>query len=75
MRLYLKHSERRAEPAPVETDDRRAILTGVVIWGAALIVAVLVPSVMGQWSSALWTCIAGFALGLAGLVYTQFRRR
>ena len=29
MRLWLKDSERRPDPAPVETDDRKAMLVGL----------------------------------------------
>ena len=75
MRLYLKDHERRPDPAPVETDDRRAIVAGLVLWIAALVVALVVTSPASADSAVLWTCATGIALGVIGLLYTQFRRR
>ena len=37
MRLWLKDSERRADPAPVKTDDRKAFFVGTVAWVIALV--------------------------------------
>jgi hypothetical protein len=75
VRLWLKDSERRPDPAPVKTDDRKAMLIGIVIWLIALaVLLLLLPTLteagMGWW---LWTCVAGIALGLAGILYTHRR--
>lgn len=76
MRLWLKDSERRPDPAPVKTDDRKAYLVGLIAWVIALVlVIVFLPTLTadgrGWW---LWTCIAGLGLGLIGLLYTHWRR-
>lgn len=70
MRLYLKHGERRASPAPVTTNDRTVWLIGIAAW----VVALSVVLTTGQ-PSALWTCVAGLVLGALGLVYTVVRTR
>lgn len=70
MRLWLKDSERRSDPAPVVTDDRKAVIVGLVLWAVALVVVLIVaPKPL-----AIWVCAVGIALGLIGLVYTQVRR-
>lgn len=76
MRIWLKDSERRPDPKPVETDDRKAMLVGIALWIVALAVLLLF---MEQLTAAgnlwwLWTAIAGLALGLIGLIYTHARR-
>jgi len=75
VRLWLKDSERRPDPAPVKTDDRKAMLVGIVLWLIALaVLLLLMPALteagMGWW---LWTCVAGIALGLIGILYTHRR--
>ena len=75
MRLWLKDSERRPDPAPVRTDDRKAILIGIALWvaGLALVIALLAPLTAAGNAWWLWACVAGLALGLAGLLYTHWR--
>ncbi len=77
MRLWLRDSERRPDPVPVVTDNRKAVLVGLALWLVALIVllifaAPLFASGDGWW---LWTAVVGFGLGLVGLVYLTVRRR
>jgi hypothetical protein len=71
MRLWLKDSERLADPAPIATDDRAAILVGTALWLLSLVVVLIVGA--NQW----WMLVTsiGAALGLLGLVYNRFRRR
>ena len=38
MRLYVRDSERRPDPAPLKTDDRKVILVGLAAWAIATIV-------------------------------------
>jgi len=71
MRFVLKDSERRPDPVPVVTDDRKAVLIGLVLWVVALVVVLIVA----PGTAAIWTCIVGLALGALGLVYTQVRHR
>jgi FtsH-binding integral membrane protein len=77
MRLWLKDTERLPDPAPVKTDDRKAVLVGIALWLVALIVLLIF---VGPLSAAgntwwVWTCAVGLALGIVGLVYTHARRK
>ncbi|MEP6479127.1 MAG: DUF2530 domain-containing protein [Rhodoglobus sp.] len=77
MRLWLKDSERKPDPAPVKTDDRKAMIVGIALWLVALVVLLvfltpLTESGNGWW---LWTCAAGIALGLFGVIYTHYRQK
>jgi uncharacterized membrane protein YdjX (TVP38/TMEM64 family) len=67
--------ERRPAPAPVETDDRRAITAGLVAWVIGLVVVLVAGSTLGDPGFLVATCVIGVALGVAGLVYTQVRTR
>ena len=75
MRLFIKDSERRPDPAPVKTDDRKVVLVGLVGWIIALAVMLaLLPQLEESgllWL--LWTVVVGFGLGLVLLVYTSKR--
>ena len=75
MRLYIKDSERRPAPAPVKTDDRKVVLTGLVLWIVALgVMLALLPQLQASglvWL--LWTVVGGLVLGLGLLVYTARR--
>ena len=77
MRLFIKDSERRADPAPVKTDDRKVILVGLVLWILALAgMLVFLPALQASelvWL--LWTVVVGLGLGLVLLVYTTVRRQ
>lgn len=75
MRLFLKDSERRPDPAPVKTDDRRPLLTGLAVWVIAtiLVLVFFAPLSIPGNRGLLFTCVVGLALGLAGLIYTAKR--
>lgn len=74
MRLWLKDSERRPDPEPAQTDDRKAILVGLAGWVIALIVLLVAGPLIDGWSTEwLVTCGAGLLLGVAALVYTVRR--
>jgi phosphate/sulfate permease len=67
---------RPAPPPPLETSER--VVTGTITagWALALIVLVIVrgslPAGARWW---VWTCAAGFALGLFGLWYVPRLQR
>jgi cyanate permease len=76
MRLWLKDSERRTDPAPIKTDDRKVVLIGLVLWlvalgGLLVFLAPLLADGRGWW---LWTVLIGLGIGLMLLVYTHRRR-
>lgn len=72
MRLWLRDDERRPDPIPAKTDDRRAVLVGLVLWAVALVV---VLSVGGAGTTAMWTVVVGLALGVLGMGYLAVTRR
>lgn len=76
MRIWLKDSERKPDPTPVATDDRKVVLVGLVLWLLALVgmLIFLRPLLEGGHGFWLWTAVVGFGLGLAGLVYTSVRQ-
>jgi FtsH-binding integral membrane protein len=75
VRLFIKDSERRPDPAPLKTDDRKVVLVGLVLWIVALgVMLALLPQLQESdlvWL--LWTVVVGFGLGLVLLVYTAKR--
>ena len=75
MRLFIKDSERRPDPAPLKTDDRKVVLVGLALWIVALaVMLVLLPQLQESdlvWL--LWTVVGGLILGLGLLVYTARR--
>ena len=75
MRLFIKDSERRPDPAPLKTDDRKVVLVGLVLWIIALgVMIALLPQLQDSglvWL--LWTVVGGLVLGLVLLVYTAKR--
>ena len=75
MRLFVKDSERRPDPAPLATDDRKVVLVGIVGWIVALgVLLVLLPQLQESglvWL--LWTVVAGLVVGLVLLVVTARR--
>jgi hypothetical protein len=77
MRLWLTESERRPDPAPVRTDARKALVAGTAGWLVALVAAIVardwLESVGLGWF--VTAAIIGVALGVAGLVVVQLRRR
>jgi hypothetical protein len=76
VRIWLKDSERRPDPAPLKTDDRKVVLVGLVLWvialaGLLIFVRPLLDGGNGFW---LWTVVVGITIGLVGLVYTTWRQ-
>ncbi len=69
----------RDEPAnrhpPEDADDRRPIAVGLVLWLLATVVVATVAAIREIPAEALWTCVAGLVLGVAGLLHVSRRRR
>ncbi|QAV70063.1 DUF2530 domain-containing protein [Salinibacterium sp. UTAS2018] len=76
MRIWLKDSERRPDPEPVQTDDRKAMLVGMGLWVLGLAVLLLFIEPLNEAGNLwwLWSAVAGLVLGLIGLIYTHLRR-
>jgi FtsH-binding integral membrane protein len=75
MRFFVRDSERKPDPAPLKTDDRKVVLVGLVLWIVALAgMLVFLPALQSSdlvwW---LWTVVVGLGLGLILLVYTSRR--
>ena len=73
MKIYLRSSERRPDPPPLQTDDRQVVLIGTAVWTVLLVLAVifhdrLAADGRGWW---VWTPVVGIALGLYGLRYLR----
>lgn len=65
MRLWLKDSERKPDPAPVLSDERRPFIIGLAIWALAAVVVLLSGAGQSWW---IWTAVAGLVIGALGLV-------
>jgi hypothetical protein len=77
MRLYLRSHDRRPDPEPLPTDDRRTVLIGIAIWALLWVAAVvlhgwLTSTGRGWW---IWTPPSAIVLGLLGLRYLRGRER
>jgi hypothetical protein len=77
MRLWLRDGERRPDPVPVKTDDRRAVVVGLALWLFALVVVVIVGIPLGVSDRGTWvgTIVVGLVLGVLGLGYLTVTRR
>ena len=77
MRIYLTSSERKPDPEPLPTNDRRTVLVGMAVWAVLWVAALvlhgrLAASGRGWW---IWTPPVAIALGFAGLRYLRGRER
>lgn len=77
MRLWLRDSERKPDPQPVATDDRKAVSVGLALWVIALIALIIFIGPLGRAGNLwfLWTACTGVGLGIIGLVILQLKRR
>ena len=66
-----------AQVEPLDVDGTRTVTIGSALWLVALLVLLPFHETLEesgrQWW--LWTCVAGFAFGMAGLEYCRRRRR
>ena len=66
----------REVPPPLEGNDRQIAAIGTVGWAVALIVVFALRDQLPHGSHWwIWTCVAGFALGLFGVVYIPHLQR
>ena len=77
MRLWLKESERRPDPAPARADGRKALLVGTLGWLAALALTLVFRAQLEATGLAwlVWAAVSGVTLGVLGLVVVQVARR
>ena len=66
-----------ADVEPLDVDGVRTVLVGSIVWAVAFVALLpfygeLEESGRTWW---LWTCLAGFGLGLFGYEYCRRRRR
>lgn len=75
--IELGHTTHKvAQVEPMDVDGVRTMTVGTIAWGVAVIallpfLGTLSESDRSWW---IWTCIAGFGLGLIGLEYCRRRR-
>lgn len=63
----------RPAPEPLDVDSTRVILAGTALWFVGFAVLLFVD--VGDDRRWLWTCVAGFVLGLMGLALSVRQRR
>lgn len=75
MRLYQRSRDRRPDPPPPATDDRRTVLAGIGLWLVAVVVTLVLHGRLeaaghGWW---VWSALSGAGLGVLGLLYMRGR--
>jgi hypothetical protein len=75
MKLWLKDTDRRPDPTPVKTDDRKPLIVGLIAWAIVLVVLLALGATSSTSSWWVTTCIVALALGLIALGYTIAKRR
>jgi hypothetical protein len=75
MRLWVKESERKPEPAPIEPNSVIAVILGTASWAIALALILFLNQTLAQPLPQWWalTCVFGIALGIFG--YFKVRKR
>lgn len=68
--------ELKTPPQPVQVDSGRIILIGTAIWFVAFVVLLPFYDWLGRHGHRvwLWTCLAGWILGLLGLALIRKHR-
>ena len=52
---------------------RRVFLVGIAIWAVALVVCLVLWRMEILGTTPVWSCVAGLALGVIGLVWQRLR--
>jgi hypothetical protein len=73
MRLYLRSADRLPDPPPEQTDLRRVIVVGIVVWAVLGLAAILAHGPLEDHGNAwsLWTPPIGIVLGCLGLRWVR----
>jgi hypothetical protein len=73
VRLYLRSADRRPDPPPLRTDDRRTVLVGMAVWAVLWVLAILLHARLSDagYGWTVWTPPVGIALGVLGLRYVR----
>lgn len=68
-------TERRRDPPPLRTDDRKTVAVGTALWVGLLIGLTIFRDDVREAGLTWWfaMCACGIALGLFGLVYLKVR--
>lgn len=75
LEVILRADRRRPDPPPVEVDMRRVFVVGIVAWTVALVVTGVLWRLGAVGPVPVWSCVAGMALGVIGLVWERVRGR
>jgi Protein of unknown function (DUF2530) len=75
LEVILFADRRRPDPPPVRVDMRRVFVVGIVAWLVALVVMGVLWRAGAIGTTPLWSCVAGLALGVAGLAWERMRGR
>lgn len=72
----MTKKELKTPPEPVQVDSRRVVLIGTVAWFVAFVALLPFYDWLGRHGHRiwLWTCLAGWILGLVGLVLVRKHR-
>jgi hypothetical protein len=64
-------------PPPVQINARRSVIAGTLLWFVAFVVLLPLYGWLGDHAHRawLWTCLAGWLLGLLGLAVMSRHRR
>ena len=76
MRTLTRMPTTRPEPEPLEGDDVRIVTVGTVLWGLALVAALLFRDRLADGGNEgwAWILLAGTFLGLVGIRHVRRRR-
>ena len=75
LEILLHPDRRRPDPAPVRVDLRHVILVAMGLWALAAAVSGVLWAAGVVAANVVWTCLAGVALGVPGLLWDRRHRR
>ncbi|WP_298461845.1 DUF2530 domain-containing protein [uncultured Cellulomonas sp.] len=75
LEVILRPDRRRPDPPPVEVDMRRVFAVGIALWSVALVVCAVLWRTGAAGTVPVWSCAAGLALGVMGMIWERRHRR